>query len=628
MRTGFRSMTCSSSVHDNRSLTDSQRLQYFKASLQGDAAKLLTSLAITDANYSIALQTLEERYANPRMIARTHLTSIFEYPNVKSESSKDLRKLIETTEQHRLGLENLGQPVNQFDLVFVYIVSNKLDSETRKQWELSTTSTDFQTYQQLKTFVESRCQALEAPVVNVTKHKDFEVKVNQRDPRSFTQSYATHWKKDSCLACDANDHKLYGYPKFEQMSRQEKASFIERNNLCFNCLRVGHRLDACPSQSSCRECQKSHHTSLHPQLRLNPSRGNEVNCHSDTAAMHSIVTDTQTVLPTALIPVRGKLGITHLRALLDSGSQASFITETAHQLLQFPKQSLNLLVNGIGGNSTSLSRAFSDFMILPKQFDPSNVNGFILPKLTQKLPSRKVQNFNWSKLKNMQLADPYFSEPAPVDLILGADVLEELLLSSKIKLGTGLPLTETKLGWVVTGAVQAKHSISIQSLHTLDSQLQNFWRLEEVPDIGNHTEEEMECEKFFDQTTYRDETGRFVVKLPFKQPIGVLGNPFQSALRRFYALERKLNINPDLKQRHSASIIEFLSLGHMEVIPDKKTAISNSDSYYLPHHCVFKEESSTTKLRVVFDASAKTSSGVSLNKRSGRSYKVTFSILF
>ena len=367
---------------------------------------------------------------------------------------------------------------------------------------------------------------VEAAVVNVNKHNDFEVKVNQRDPRSFTHSYATHWKKDSCLECDANDHKLYGCPKFEKMSRQEKVSFIKRNNLCFNCLRVGHRLDACPSQSSCRECQKRHHTSFHPKLRLNPCRGNEVNCHSDTAAMHSKVTDTQTVLPTALIPVQGKLGITHPRALLDSGSQASFITESAHQLLQLPKQSSNLLVNGIGGHSTSLSRAFSDFMILPKQFDPINVKGFILPKLTQKLPSRKVQNFNWSKLKNMQLADPYFSEPAPVDLILGADVLEELLLSSKTKLGTGLALTETKLGWVVMGAVQAKHSISIQSLHTLDSQLQNFWRLEEVPDIGNQTEEEMECKNFFDQTTYRDETGRFVVKLPFKQSIGVRGNSF------------------------------------------------------------------------------------------------------
>ena len=215
---------------------------------------------------------------------------------------------------------------------------------------------------------------------------------------------------------------------------------------------MGHRLDSCPSQTSCRECQKRHHTSLHPQLRLNPSQGNEVNCHSDTAAMHSNVTDTQTVLPTALIPVEGKFGITHLRALLYSGWQASFRTESAHQLLQLPKQSSNLRVNGLGGHSTSPFRAFiqdftqqaplgRSFRILPKQFDPINVKGFILPELTQKLPSRKVQSFNWSKFKNVQLAHPYFSGPASVDLILGEDVLEELLLSSKIKLGTGLALT-------------------------------------------------------------------------------------------------------------------------------------------------------------------------------------------
>ena len=74
----------------------------------------------------------------------------------------------------------------------------------------------------------------------------------------------------------------------------------------------------------------------------------------------------------------------------------------------------------------------------------------------------------------MQLADRFFSGPAPVDLFRGADVLEELLLSRKIKLGTVLALAETKLGWVVMGVVQAKQSISIQSLHTLDSQLQYF----------------------------------------------------------------------------------------------------------------------------------------------------------
>ncbi|XP_075223912.1 uncharacterized protein LOC142325765 [Lycorma delicatula] len=36
-------------------------------------------------------------------------------------------------------------------------------------------------------------------------------------------------------------------------------------------------------------------------------------------------------------------------------------------------------------------------------------------------------------------------------------------------------------------------------------------------------------------------------------------------------------------------------------------------TYYLPHHPIIKESSSTTRLRVVFDASAKTSNNNSLN---------------
>ncbi|GFT32189.1 integrase catalytic domain-containing protein [Trichonephila clavipes] len=49
----------------------------------------------------------------------------------------------------------------------------------------------------------------------------------------------------------------------------------------------------------------------------------------------------------------------------------------------------------------------------------------------------------------------------------------------------------------------------------------------------------------------------------------------------------------------------------MELVPDSE--INNIKSLYLPHHGVVRDSSCTTKLRVVFDASSKTSSGLSLN---------------
>ncbi|GFS66717.1 integrase catalytic domain-containing protein [Trichonephila clavipes] len=49
----------------------------------------------------------------------------------------------------------------------------------------------------------------------------------------------------------------------------------------------------------------------------------------------------------------------------------------------------------------------------------------------------------------------------------------------------------------------------------------------------------------------------------------------------------------------------------MGPVPDSE--INNIKSLYLPHHGVVRDISCTTKLRVVFDASSKTSSGLSLN---------------
>lgn len=57
-------------------------------------------------------------------------------------------------------------------------------------------------------------------------------------------------------------------------------------------------------------------------------------------------------------------------------------------------------------------------------------------------------------------------------------------------------------------------------------------------------------------------------------------------------------------------IHEYKTLGHMCEI---KSLGGNRTNYYMPHYGVLREDSLTTKMRVVFDASATTSSGSSLN---------------
>uniref|UniRef100_W8AT37 Reverse transcriptase domain-containing protein n=1 Tax=Ceratitis capitata TaxID=7213 RepID=W8AT37_CERCA len=66
--------------------------------------------------------------------------------------------------------------------------------------------------------------------------------------------------------------------------------------------------------------------------------------------------------------------------------------------------------------------------------------------------------------------------------------------------------------------------------------------------------------------------------------------------------------NVNLKNEYVKFIDEYQKLGHMVRVFNEQDC-----KYYLPHQAVIREGSTTTKLRVVFDASAKTSNGRSLN---------------
>ncbi|XP_075157864.1 uncharacterized protein LOC142231126 [Haematobia irritans] len=129
------------------------------------------------------------------------------------------------------------------------------------------------------------------------------------------------------------------------------------------------------------------------------------------------------------------------------------------------------------------------------------------------------------------------------------------------------------------------------------------------------SEEGRWCEELYLRRTYRNDNGRYVVSQPFKREYPndlQLGLSQNNAISQFKRNEARLMRNPDLKIQYDSVLQEYADLGHMIMVDENKE--NSSDTvYYLPHHAVFKPDSATTKLRVVFNASSPTSNGVSLN---------------
>jgi len=81
-----------------------------------------------------------------------------------------------------------------------------------------------------------------------------------------------------------------------------------------------------------------------------------------------------------------------------------------------------------------------------------------------------------------------------------------------------------------------------------------------------------------------------------------MGDSKDITMKRFLSLERRLDKNPSLKSEYVKFLREYEGLGHMRAV-----------DISLPHQAVARESSTTTKVRVVFDASSKDNKGISLN---------------
>ena len=135
-----------------------------------------------------------------------------------------------------------------------------------------------------------------------------------------------------------------------------------------------------------------------------------------------------TVLPTIEVHVKTPSGkLEKCRALLDTGSDSSFISEQCVQKLTLPRRKSKIGVTGISGNSTVVDHGTSHLQLVDRMSRVHQVSAFILPKLTSLLPSKSIKVPANIQSYEIEISDPNFYKSGKIDIILGMDIYEKIV---------------------------------------------------------------------------------------------------------------------------------------------------------------------------------------------------------
>ncbi|XP_055836574.1 uncharacterized protein LOC129905185 [Episyrphus balteatus] len=641
--------------------------------LKGSAASLLDYLKVNNDNYDQAWSILVTLYNHKRILVTTQLKTFFDQPTISVETADSIKGLLDKSTEVLHALKNLGVPVDGWDMVVVFTLLQKLPTKTQQMWkEKSGLSTELPIFKDFSIFLETRFRSLEVVCQQNSKPKS---NMNLRKEQSKLKPKVLHMKsvrkeKYSCAICHKGQHSLRSCHSFLKLDIPARLKHVKQIGVCENCLAYNHKTFQCPSEKRCFYCHLKHHTLLHNIQRdqnssssqgsqnsqanqascsnLNSSENNNSNSQFGTSNNYqntnpinpnakpfnpsggqattsqnyhvSNPSNTVVLLATAVIQIQAANGeFISLRALLDPGSESTFITERAVQQLGLKKCRTLMEFSGLGNNKNGSCHNFVDMKIksIHTSFE-TDARAFVLKTITGLLPNREVLPNQWSHIQGLCLADPSFFKPSSVDLLLGSGVFAEVVLPEIVRGNEPVaPIAQnTQLGWIVFGNAPIQTCRVHLQLVDIDTQFRKFWEIEEAPFANPETAENIACEEHFKTHTRRLPDGRFEVSLPFKEGVRTaLGASQQGALRRFLQLERRFDNNPQLQKEYSACMSEYIQLDQMEKVDVSQGEILQSPFHYVVlHHAVFKESSTTTKLRVVFDAAFKTTNGTSLNE--------------
>lgn len=584
-------------IHSNDAMDEINKFHYLRSSLEGSAALIIQSMEFSASNYAIAWELLCNRFNNKRLLVQNHVNNLFNVDLIKSESSINIKRLIDQFNKNLRALEMLGEPTQHWDTLLIHIMTRKLDQKTFREWEECKGRINKNDPISMSVFLEflrNRADLLETmelsrnngminPNRNAHKLRAM-ISLGNNVSRPVCEDHNCNSSIKPCPKCKG-DHSLHNCSLFLNLTNEQRFELVSQYKICYNCLRPGHYSNNC-KKPGCKVCKRKHNTLIHisnikkPNLNISvrasdhdfksPSQSSSNNQAEQTLTTLTTYSDDvhlkleqDVLLSTALVKVFDVNGCERvIRVLLDCASSSCIITESLRQSLKLKYINVDKPIYGINKTKVSTTKMCRVKIHSITENYSKDLSCYVLSTITDSIPSRSINISHLNIPHNITLADPYFFKAGDIDMIIGTNLFWELLGSEKISLGTNQPiLWETRLGWLVSGPINGgctsspiicnyskmvdnnfnnEPVLSASENDDIYKMISRFWQLEEVSHKSSYSLEERMCEEHFIKHTFRLEDGRFCVRIPLKESPEVLGDSLQRAKRCLLSLERRL----------------------------------------------------------------------------------------
>ena len=608
-------------VDKKEHLSTTTKLTYLKQAITDPAVQvMLNSPTEGPETYKNLVKSLHQRYERTKKIHRDLVSKMDNLPEAKNTST-DLRKLVDDTTAYMASIKQTGH--YSLETFVTSMIYSRLPYKVKLDWDDHHTEEKVVApFHKLLEFVSNRAYSLadNQPTPSKTEPSDrrpakaADKRQTGHPPRRANVHVATTpttYKYD-CILCTPEKHPLYLCPKWLKLTVQQRLDLVKQKKLCNNCLSVGHTAETCRSRYRCKDCQQPHNSTLHVS-------------QSPLVAVVSPELEAATMM-TAQVLLTGPRGERiKARALIDPGAAISLITSKVAQQLNLPLARTDLHFSGVSGTPCKPAKHCTELTISTLQGTKTlQLKAAVVPVVTAQIPAQEMAPVDdLPHLAGLPLADPTFHIPGRIDILLGAKVFVDILTKQMVTGGEGEPAAlETIFGWAIVGAVRSLEKyntpipVGVALLRpedqTLTDHFQQYWMSEQPEEpIRAISSIEQEVQQLYARDmVYHPDRNIYTVDLPWDTAAPPLGDSRSQALNRFYANEASMERKGKLSDCHEV-IQDYMDLEHAEAIPASEPLPTRCN--YLPYHYVMKQSSTTTKIRAVFDGSAITSSGVSLN---------------